>query len=537
LRILGLAFASADLLFEIDERGVITFAVGATSKVTGVGKVTLPKSSWRVLIEPSDQGRFQAMIDSLEATGRKGPVRCRLRDVPGLPPRYADLSACRLPQLAPNISCALALAPDALKNAASDTLMDRAGFEAAVSDLLLRAKDSGVDVELALVEVAGLAKAKMELSTEAAGALVEAIRDMMSQGAVAGAASQVEAERFALVRRRSTAAGDPLLGQVKAAGEAAGVVLDPTAAALPLGAGPDPGTLRALRVTLDHFIKEGAGAPGDLKAVFGAALNATLKSARAFTELVDARDFKIAYQPVVDLTTRAVHHYEALVRFPDGGSPADTIRMAEDLDLIEELDLAVAEAVIATLKTEPAEVRIAVNVSGRSVLRPKFMDRLKRLTFGEKRLKDRLLFEITESATLANLELAETRIQSLRRDGFKVCIDDFGAGAASLAYLRNLTVDIVKIDGQYVRNLKDEGRDGAMIRHLTALCRDIGVKTIAEMVETEAALTLLKDMGVDMGQGYIFGKPVTDLPILRAPDPAVPLMKVARRRGVVDGWG
>ena len=146
------------------------------------------------------------------------------------------------------------------------------------------------------------------------------------------------------------------------------------------------------------------------------------------------------------------------------------------------------------------------------------------------RLKTRLLFEITESAALANLDLADERIQRLRRDGFHVCIDDFGAGAASLSYLRNLTVDVVKIDGQYVRQVESGGRDGAVVRHLTALCRELGVRTIAEMVETEAAVAKLRELGVDMGQGYLFSQPLAQIPV--APTPAA-----ARRRGAVDTWG
>ena len=109
MRFLGFAFASADLLFEINSAGLITLALGAAKKVTGVGNVTLPQSPWRVLFEPSDHGVFTALIDSLSGAGRKGPVRLRLRDVPGQPPRYANVFACRLPQLAPNISCALSL--------------------------------------------------------------------------------------------------------------------------------------------------------------------------------------------------------------------------------------------------------------------------------------------------------------------------------------------------------------------------------------------------------------------------------------------
>jgi EAL domain-containing protein (putative c-di-GMP-specific phosphodiesterase class I) len=147
------------------------------------------------------------------------------------------------------------------------------------------------------------------------------------------------------------------------------------------------------------------------------------------------------------------------------------------------------------------------------------------------RLKDRLLFEITESAALANLDLADERIQRLRRAGFKVCIDDFGAGAASLSYLRNLTVDIVKIDGQFIKSIGGGGRDAVFVRHLTALCKELKVTTIGEMVETEPVAEVLKNMSVDLGQGFLFGAPLLEIPDGRG------IPAAARRKGTTESWG
>jgi EAL domain-containing protein (putative c-di-GMP-specific phosphodiesterase class I) len=205
--------------------------------------------------------------------------------------------------------------------------------------------------------------------------------------------------------------------------------------------------------------------------------------------------------------------------------------MAEELDLIEQFDLAVAETAIAALGGRGPEVSIAVNISGRSFLQPRFIDRLLGLMKNAARLKDRLMFEITESAALANLDLADERIQRLRRAGFKVCIDDFGAGAASLSYLRNLTVDIVKIDGQFIQSIGGGGRDDVFVRHLTALCKELKVVTIGEMVETETVAQALKTMAVDLGQGFLFGAPLADIPDLRGASTP------ARRVGAVESWG
>ena len=120
-----------------------------------------------------------------------------------------------------------------------------------------------------------------------------------------------------------------------------------------------------------------------------------------------------------------------------------------------------------------------------------------------------------------------------------ICLDDFGAGAASLAYLQQLTLDIVKIDGRYIRELQHGGRESTFIRHLVRMCAELKVQTIAEMVENAAAEDAVRRAGVDFAQGWLYGAP-SDSPALRlAPAAAVAVAPrpAARRVGSVDSWG
>jgi EAL domain-containing protein (putative c-di-GMP-specific phosphodiesterase class I) len=119
----------------------------------------------------------------------------------------------------------------------------------------------------------------------------------------------------------------------------------------------------------------------------------------------------------------------------------------------------------------------------------------------------KLLFEITESAQIVDLETVRRFVVELRRLGHSVCLDDFGAGAASFSYLQALPVDYVKIDGAYVGRLCESPRDRAIIKGMTSMCRDLGIHTIAEMIEREAQLDALLELGVELGQGYLFGQP------------------------------
>jgi len=236
---------------------------------------------------------------------------------------------------------------------------------------------------------------------------------------------------------------------------------------------------------------------------------------------------------VVSLTDGTVHHHEALIRFEGDRSPFAMIRMAEELDIIEDLDIAVAEETVKRLRADKTKLtRLAFNASGRTIVSSTFIEAVERLTKAGD-LSDRLIVEITESAAIDDLALARRHIEALQAMGLQVCLDDFGSGAASFAYLQQLPVDVVKIDGAYVRELASSGRDDAMIRHLVSLCRELKVQTVAEMVETQAVEDLLRRSGVDFAQGWLYGQPASE------PQAAVKavVLPAARRRGSVEQWG
>jgi len=163
-------------------------------------------------------------------------------------------------------------------------------------------------------------------------------------------------------------------------------------------------------------------------------------------------------------------------------------------------------------------------------------------------LRGRLMIELTESAAIDDLQMAERHLQALRREGCQVCLDDFGAGAASLAYLQQLSLDVVKIDGRYIRDLQHRGRQSTFIRHLVSMCGELGVRTLAEMVESPQAEEAVRRAGVDFAQGWLYGapsatpeqpKPPRKEPPARpaAQSAAQPAARPARRVGAVDSWG
>ncbi len=152
-----------------------------------------------------------------------------------------------------------------------------------------------------------------------------------------------------------------------------------------------------------------------------------------------------------------------------------------------------------------------MNLSGQSVGNTAFLSALHDLLNQYAALRPQIMFEITESARIQDLELANNFIQGLHNEGHKVCLDDFGAGSAALRYLHSLVVDVVKIDGQYVKSAMNKGRYKSFLRSIVGLCHDLSIVTIAEMIETEACADMLRDCGVGMGQGYLYGRPSFDI--------------------------
>ncbi len=529
LRLLGLAFAGADLVFEIDAQGVIAFVLGAAERLTGYPDVQLIGRSWAELVSPDDTDMLGVLLAGLQPGERQGPLRVAMAArKPGRLTRYASLSVCRLPQLGGRVSCALSLgAPVGLDQAVARTggLMNRETFAVTAAQMLEEAERAGLPLRLDLVELAGLAAKLAGLEPEAADEARRRIAATLRAESYAGlGAAEIAQDRFALVRS-AHASTERLAARVN---ETAGPPLKAEIADAAFEAGSPSQNLRAMRYALDRFIEDG---PTDAAKSFRATVERTVRDTARFKTMLAGRTFHLAYQPVVALKDERLHHFEALARFDANASPADTIRLAEELDMISEFDLAVIHGVVAALGATP-EARIAANIGAGSLMNPRFLDELAAATAHDPAMRPRMLLEVTETGRLDDLDSANQIITRLRKLGHVVCLDDFGAGGASLDYLRKLEVDVIKIDGRYIQGLVAGSRDAVVVKHMVALCQDLGVVTVAEMIETPAASRVARELGVDLGQGWAFSKPL--------PEPrwlADPASVAVRRAGAREEWG
>ena len=525
-RLLGLAFASADLLVEIDTDERVSLMLGAGQSVLGPSVGDPVGKDWRGLIHDDDQALVEAMIICVADGVRRAYAPVRLAGVD----RAVSLSARGLPENDGRVSCALTACPMPPLPMTADGLHHRPDFEQLARDLTEAARATGAQLELAMIDLAGLDSAHPELARRAAGAV-----RLESEGAAA--AARLSPARFALLRRQGEDAGSLVRRLTRT------IVRDGDHGEVGVAAhtvsmdGTSPARLgRALGLVLDDFVAEGLKdtAPGTLAEAMNRSVRRTLARAGELGAAVSQRRFTLAFQPVVSLASGALHHHEVLVRFENAHSPFALVRMAEEFDLIEELDHAVVEQTVRRLKADRGGAeRLAVNVSGLTITSQRFVSEVESLIRNDDRLRGRLLFEITESAAIDDLAVADRHIQRLRALGSMVCLDDFGSGATSLTYLQRLSVDIVKIDGRYVRDLAIGGRDASVVRHLVKLCQDLNVRTVAEMVETAEVEEAVRIAGVDLAQGWLYGRPA-DRPV--APDVRPQSLPNLRRAGVSNEW-
>jgi diguanylate cyclase (GGDEF)-like protein len=222
------------------------------------------------------------------------------------------------------------------------------------------------------------------------------------------------------------------------------------------------------------------------------------------------RRMMIALQPIVTSRSHEPELYECLLRMRrmDGSvvSAGEFIPVAEQFGLAKLIDHRVLELAIELLRTMP-KVKLALNVSAATTTNPEWISALESLTGKDRSILERITIEITETTAISDVKAAIEFVSSLKTLGCRVALDDFGAGYTSFRSLRDLGVDMVKIDGSFIENLGTDAEDEMFVRTLIDLARSFGVVTVGEWVGDERTVQLLEKAGVSYMQGYFFGAP------------------------------
>jgi EAL domain-containing protein (putative c-di-GMP-specific phosphodiesterase class I) len=500
-RFVGFAFAAAELLVEMQANQVIGFAAGSFRERFGEDAEAFCGRDFSSLVAPEDQGGLRIALSLLSARGRITPVSLRLANVGR---DAVSLSGLRLPDRSGVAWMTMSRLP----------APPPAGGSLAAGPLFQDALKARLAVDqpcaLGLVEVGGWDRLEPARRKEIEADIAAAMRELGGAGALAG---EVGDGRFSVLGDEGLDMPElqARIGRILRAAGAGRPVAGTGIKMAPQGAG-SADALRAMRFALTCFRLSGtqavreAGFEGGLRGF----LAKTEARAGAVRSALENGRFRLVFQPVVRLEDRQIHHFEALLRpFPLNGhgetSTQEFVTFAEAIGLAEQLDAAVLRRVIETLGG--AKTQVAINISGISMQSASFRDMLLGAVEADKNLARRLMVELTETADIEDVPAAVDTVNRLGAAGVPMCLDDFGAGFAAFRYLKEFKVAFVKIDGSYVRQAKAGAREVGFVGAMVELARCVGAASIAEMVETEAQAEAMMTLGVQFGQGWLFGRP------------------------------
>ncbi len=237
---------------------------------------------------------------------------------------------------------------------------------------------------------------------------------------------------------------------------------------------------------------------------------------RHIDEALDGGRFQLWRQPIRSLGPdgqQAIHHYELLLRMLDHDNnvvlPGAFLPAAERYDRMRAIDRWVVSTALKYVAqcTESAEQIHTINLSGASLGDDGLSDFVRAQIAANGVEPSSICFEVTETVAISNYQSAVRFMQEMRSIGCAFALDDFGSGLSSFAYLKSLPVDFLKIDGAFVRNIADDPMDRAIVEAINRVAHVAGLRTIAEFVENDAIVQVLREIGVDFAQGYGIGKP------------------------------
>lgn len=531
-RFVAFAFAGADMMVETDIDGIVTYAAGAFRSKLGRPAEAFVGHDVRDLVAPVDHEVLETALSLLVERGRLQPLLIRLAN-----PARTNLALAGM--ALPAQGCPLRLC---LSLAQPPAPLVRAAGGGTPHSLARRTETrlrTGRPCDLGLLEIKGAGNREM-----ASGEEVSRLLETVAPHAVA---SEIAPGRFGLLGSGSSEV-DLLsvasLLEVALRGQGVEVSVAPRHIPLVKGELSPVQAARALRQALNVFANKGTA--GFDEAGFDGGLAGYIQragtQAAGLRKIIRGGHFSLAFQPIVSLADRTLHHYEALIRpgtMPDHPvrEPQEFVMLVEALGFADELDLVVAQ--LSCEAASSAGVRVAFNVSGQSMQSGGFRDRLTRLLAGNAACRAGLVMvEMTETAEIEDVAEAVRTAEALRSLGVPFCLDDFGAGANDIRLLRAFTPNIVKLDGSYIPAVTQGGRERGFVAGMIEIARATGAEVVAERVETEDEADALRALGVQYGQGWLFGRPGA-LPGVQPERSrtATSPRGTARRNGVKESWG
>ncbi|MFL5897852.1 MAG: putative bifunctional diguanylate cyclase/phosphodiesterase [Solirubrobacterales bacterium] len=389
-------------------------------------------------------------------------------------------------------------------------LFDRDSFVEEVEERLLDPRQRGQPGALLILDIDSFSLVNDSLGHEAGDRLLEAVAALLGEEARAeDLPARICADEFALLLQRAgpaqaMAAAERLIGLVRERGR------PPVGASVGIatfGGSGEEVTAEGLMIAADIALCEAKEEGGGRAVDAAAGPNQRLTWADRIREAIDQRRIVVYAQPIFDLRSQCVAREELLVRMLDENDdvipPSSFLPTAERLGMIAEIDrLVLAKAIELAGRSQP----IAVNVSGASMCEPALIEDV-RAAIAAGLNPSWLDFEITETAAIANMDDARTFAHTVTGMGCGLGLDDFGTGFSSFSYLKDLPVQHLKLDIEFIRNLPSSAVDQKLVQAMVQFAKAFGQETVAEGIEDAETLALVHAFEIDYAQGFHIGRP------------------------------
>lgn len=524
-RFLAFSFASADLLLEINTEGKILFAMGASKALLAIDDKELLATPFLELFSEKDRGLMSVIQGTDKVSSKQGPYLVTLESPKDRTKiKHVFLNSFKI-SADGNTSISISQGDSLLKmmglednGISTKKIMDAKEFEQIVRKKLAERMAKRQDTNVQMLQLGNIDDFKKDMTDNSWAEFVSSLGQIIMTASLDGeSAVKVDDGKYMLL---NDDASDEAILHEKIAALAKSYNID-----MPLDlnthditADPDAlnarETTRAIMYTLNKMEKSGIENTTDnLKDAFGNFLQENAKKIVNLKRIISHQEFKIHFQPIVMLSDNSISHHEVLMRFDNHTSPYDMIVMGEEVGISPDIDLSVCRQTIkyVDMNKDKKVGQLAVNISGASIQNDIFLGKLLSTLKEYPTESKHIIFELTESSEIKDLEKVNRFIQELRRTGYAVCLDDFGAGAASFQYLQKLEVDGIKIDGSYIKTIMEKPRDATMVKNITKMCHEMDVYVVAEMIENQAQADYLNAIGVDKGQGWLYSKAMPDV--------------------------
>ncbi|WP_420547074.1 EAL domain-containing protein [Curvivirga sp.] len=528
-RYIAFAFASAHLFLEVDRTGTITYAAGASSALRKGPAYTLLGEKFIQFIVAADRDYFKEILKHLFIHHRIDPRPLKLNTASGHEITLM-VGGFIMPDSPSTINLAFTIPPKSVgasshhKKDEETGLLDKKVFADAAKEQLETSNRMGQESKLTMFVIDGLEEISKTGDPFALSRALDKIAAYMRAISLdGGTATQFDTEKFGLLHGANVTE-EEVRSRIN---EIVEEELDGATEAKSFAIDFDPGELdeedaaKALSYSIKKFVEEDPAnfSISSLQSSAKEMMSDTLSRISNVREIIEKKNFDVVYQPIVDLYMEEPHHLEALTRVTGLSSPQSFITFTEEVGLIEDFDLALAQKVLDDLDNHAKSgwrPKVAINISARSMSSKIFLDGFKEVLKPFENVKKQLMLELTETVAVSNFEKLNKTLQDFRAQGIEVCLDDVGAGSTSFQSLYDLQVDYLKIDGKFVREAAENPRDMAMLKSIIKNGKQLGCKLIAEQIEDPDQARLMESLEIDFGQGYLYGRPTMDHSMLRS---------------------